>query len=329
MAVNPEEGERGAEKYLREVMGIVEEEEQKRMQQRRTRNEVRQEGTRKKEDEEGGKTRKKESEGKKRRPKPKLETVLDEEEVIICQGTFMVTKVLFFVSLSLFITSSTLLLSDYKQRDFLTLRQTVVSLPSFETPALLAKVPPLASIGSTAREVFVQVGWLGEDTWRTAEEGLLKIWERTEVVATNGAQLGSKLFKAIYKKMLVPALQWLQEPRRRVGPPQGQQQQQQGQAGHQHQQGEPGRGKEGGDKTGFPPPSAGPSSSDMEKQLAAKIAATTAYLNKEREEAETKKRKETIEEERKKTKEKLVERESSMEDFKRLQALRREAEGKR
>ena len=154
-------------------------------------------------------------------------------------------------------------------------------------------------------------------------------------------------------RMLVPALQWLQEPRRRVGPPQGQQQQQQGQAGHQHQQGEPGRGKEGGDKTGFPPPSAGidmfkkrkfrkylgtvrlyhnpfssgPSSSDMEKQLAAKIAATTAYLNKERE--ETKKRKETIEEERKKTKEKLVERESSMEDFKRLQALRREAEGKR
>ena len=156
-------------------------------------------------------------------------------------------------------------------------------------------------------------------------------------------------------RMLVPALQWLQEPRRRVGPPQGQQQQQQGQAGHQHQHGEPGRGKEGGDKTGFPPPSAGidmfkkrkfrkdlgtvrlyhnpfssgPSSSDMEKQLAAKIAATTAYLNKEREEAETKKRKETIEEERKKTKEKLVERESSMEDFKRLQALRREAEGKR
>ena len=156
-------------------------------------------------------------------------------------------------------------------------------------------------------------------------------------------------------RMLVPALQWLQEPRRRVGPPQGQQQQQQGQAGHQHQHGEPGRGKEGGDKTGFPPPSAGidmfkkrkfrkdlgtvrlyhnpfssgPSSSDMEKQLAAKIAATTAYLNKEREEAEAKKRKETIEEERKKTKEKLVERESSMEDFKRLQALRREAEGKR
>ena len=77
------------------------------------------------------------------------------------------------------------------------------------------------------------------------------------------------------------------------------------------------------------PFSSGPSSSDMEKQLAAKIAATTAYLNKEREEAETKKRKERIEEERKKTKEKLVERESSMEDFKRLQALRREAEGKR
>ena len=97
-----------------------------------------------------------------------------------------------------------------------------MSLPSFETPALLAKVPPLASIGSTAREVFVQVpllqlcfhqplfplfwmqvGWLGEDTWRTAEEGLFKIWERTEVVATNGAQLGSKLFKAIYKKYKV------------------------------------------------------------------------------------------------------------------------------
>ena len=69
----------------------------------------------------------------------------------------------------------------------------------------------------------------------------------------------------------------------------------------------------------------------MEKQMAAKIAATTAYLNKEREQTEGMKRKE-MGEERKRTKEekeKLAEKESSMDDFKRLQARRREAEGKR
>ena len=99
----------------------------------------------------------------------------------------------------------------------------------------------------------------------------------------------------------------------------------------------------------------------MEKQMKAKIAATTAYLNKEREQEEARKRKEGIEEkmgkgkmkkeeisedkrqrenmmkevekaaEEKRHKEnmKKVEKESSMEDFKRLQAQRREAEGRR
>ena len=106
---------------------------------------------------------------------------------------------------------------------------------------------------------------------------------------------------------------------------------------------------------------AGPSQAEMEKQMKAKIAATTAYLNKEREQEEARKRKEGIEEkmgkgkmkkeeisedkrqrenmmkevekaaEEKRHKEnmKKVEKESSMEDFKRLQAQRREAEGRR
>ena len=83
----------------------------------------------------------------------------------------------------------------------------------------------------------------------------------------------------------------------------------------------------------------------MEKQMKAKIAATTAYLNKEREQEEAMKRKEGIEEKMVKEKmkkekvaeekrhkgnmKKVEEKESSMEDFKRLQARRREAEGRR
>ena len=88
---------------------------------------------------------------------------------------------------------------------------------------------------------------------------------------------------------------------------------------------------------------AGLSQAEMEKQMKAKIAATTAYLNKEREQEEARKRKEEIEEKMvkgKMKKEKISEekshkenmkkeKESSMEDFKRLQAQRREAEGRR
>ena len=88
---------------------------------------------------------------------------------------------------------------------------------------------------------------------------------------------------------------------------------------------------------------AGPSQAEMEKQMKAKIAATTAYLNKEKEQEEARKRKEGIEEKMvkgKMKKEKVTEekshkesikkeKESSMEDFKRLQARRREAEGRR
>merc|ERR1712172_163903 len=99
----------------------------------------------------------------------------------------------------------------------------------------------------------------------------------------------------------------------------------------QQQQGVPDKKKDGGDKTGFPPPSAGPTNSDMEKQMAAKIAATTAYLNKEKErekerEKDLNKEREQAETRRRK---KEIEKESAMEDFKRLQARRREAEGKR
>jgi len=322
----------------------VEEKEQRREQQRKTRRkEAEQEGgARRKEAEEGGQARRRQEAKAK---KIKVEKVLVEEE-LVCQGPLIVTKLVFLVSLCLFLTSSALLLSDYKQKDSLALRQTVASLPSFEAPAMLKKLPDLTSIADTAREAFVQVGWLGEDSWAAARAGLLKLWERSELVAANGIQLGGRLAEAVYRKVLVPALQWLQEPRRRGGPDHQQQQQQQNhhqqhhqqQQGHQQQQqGGPERKKEGGAKTGFPPPSpspqpspsaGGPSRSEMEKQMAAKIAATTAYLNKEREQTEGMKRKE-MGEERKRTKEKLAEKESSMDDFKRLQARRREAEGKR
>ena len=60
----------------------------------------------------------------------------------------------FVVSLCLFLTSSALLLSDYKEKDSLALRQTVARLPSLEAPALIANLQPLTSI---AREAFVQV----------------------------------------------------------------------------------------------------------------------------------------------------------------------------
>jgi len=354
MAVKPEEGERGTEKYLREVMGIVEEKEQMR-KTRRKEVEQKEGGPKGKVGGEGGDPMRKEADVKKRKQKQKLEKVLiREEEEMVFQGPLMVTKAFFLASLCLFLTSSALLLSDYKEKDSLALRQTVARLPSLEAPALLANLQPLASI---AREAFVQVGWLGEDTWSTGKAGLLKLWERTEVVVANGSQLGGKLAEAIYRKVLVPALQWLQEPRKRGGPSQGHQQQQQQQ--QQHGQQQPDKRKGGESRTGFPPPSAGPTNSDMEKQMAAKIAATTAYLNKERErerdlnkereQAETRKRKEEqaklkekaikkeklkekeklIEKEKEIEKETLIEKESAMEDFKRLQARRREAEGKR
>jgi len=344
MAVKAEEEEeeerRRAEKYLREVMGIVEDKEQ---QRRTRRKEAEQEGgTRRKDAEEGGQTRRRQE--AKAKKKMKVEKVLvEEEELVECQqGPLIVTKAFFILSLCLFLTSSALLLSDYKQKDSLALRQTVANLPSFETPAMFAKLPPLTSIANTAREAFVQIGWLGEDSWEAAKLGLLKVWERTEVVAANGIQLGSRLAEAIYRKVLVPALQWLQEPRRRGGPshhqPQHQQHHQHQQQHQQHQQKQqevPERKKEGAEKTGFSRPSAsaggGPSRSDMEAQLARKIAATTAYLNKEREHTEDIENKQVeMKRTKKEEKEKLVEKgESSMEDFKRLQARRREAEGKR
>ena len=48
--------------------------------------------------------------------------------------------------------------------------------------------------------MLMQVGWLGEDSWSAAKAGLLKLWERTEVVVANGSQLGGKLAEAIYRK---------------------------------------------------------------------------------------------------------------------------------
>ena len=127
MSVKAEEGEeRGAEKYLREVMGVVEEKEQRREQQRKTRRkEAEQEGgARRKEAEEGGQARRRQEAKAK---KMKVEKVLVEEE-LVCQGPLIVTKLVFLVSLCLFLTSSALLLSDYKQKDSLALRQTVGTL---------------------------------------------------------------------------------------------------------------------------------------------------------------------------------------------------------
>ena len=105
------------------------------------------------------------------------------------------TQVFFAVSLCLFLTTSTLLVSDYKQRDSLALRQAVsklplnwhywdsqhcdkiqsrsnrrrsnelniiisqiASLPSFEAPAFFDNLPPFTSLTSAARETLVQVG---------------------------------------------------------------------------------------------------------------------------------------------------------------------------
>ena len=74
-----------------------------------------------KEAEEGGQARRQEAK------KMKVEKVLVEEE-IVCQGPLIVTKLFFLASLCLFLTSSALLLSDYKQKDSLALRQTVGTL---------------------------------------------------------------------------------------------------------------------------------------------------------------------------------------------------------
>merc|ERR1719266_869675 len=67
---------------------------------------------------------------------------------------------------------------------------------------------------------------------------------------------------------------------------------------HQGEQshGEAGTRRGDGEKTGFPPQATGPSQAEMEKQMKAKIAATTAYLNKEREQEEARKRKEEMKE---------------------------------
>merc|ERR1711974_458545 len=75
MAVKPEEGERGAEKYLREVMGVVEEKEQQRKTRRK---EAEQEGGKRSNgcQTRGGQARKQEEEVKKRRQKLKVEKVL-------------------------------------------------------------------------------------------------------------------------------------------------------------------------------------------------------------------------------------------------------------
>merc|ERR1712210_437838 len=106
------------------------------------------------EDEEEGDGTRRRSKQEAKAKKMKEEKVLVEEE-LVCQGPLVVTKLVFLVSLCLFLTSSALLLSDYKQKDSLALRQTVASLHSFEAPAMIAKLPALTSIADTAREAFV------------------------------------------------------------------------------------------------------------------------------------------------------------------------------
>merc|ERR1712107_734922 len=252
-----------------------------------------------------GVERKQKSQGQ----KPMLRKVSVQEEVeLLCQVPLMITKVFFAVSLRLFLTTSTLLVSDYKQKDSLALRQAMASLPSFEAPAFFANLPPFTSVTNVARETLVQVGWLGEDTWLGTKEGLNNLWsrsgqgldklfERTKMVVNDGVRLGGRVVEAVYKKLLVPALKWLQEPRRRGAPPPGHQDgPQKGEQSH----GEAGTRRGDGEKTGFPPQTTGPSQAEMEKQMKAKIAATTAYLNKEREHKEIMKKEE---------------KESSMEDF--------------
>jgi len=244
--------------------------------------------------------------------------------------------VFFAVSLCLFLTTSTLLVSDYKQKDSLALRQAMASLPSFEALAFFANLPPFTSVTNAARETLVQVGWLGEDTWLGAKAGLNDLWsrsgqgldklcERTKMVVNDGVRLGGRVVEAVHKKLLVPALKWLQEPRRRGAPP----------PGHQHgppkdhqdeqSHGEAGTRRGDGEKTGFPPKTTGPSQAEMEKQMKAKIAATTAYLNKEREQEEARKRKEGMEE--KMVKEKMK-KEKLLEDKRQRENMMKEAEEK-
>merc|ERR550534_1602080 len=137
-----------------------------------------------------GVERKQKSQGQ----KPMLRKVsVHEEEELLGQGPFMITKVFFAVSLCLFLTTTTLLVSDYKQKDSLALRRAMASLPNFEAPAFFANLPPFTSVTNAARETLVQVGWLGEDTWLAAKAGINDLWSR----------------------LLVPALKWLQEPRRK------------------------------------------------------------------------------------------------------------------
>ena len=77
--------------------------------------------------------------------------------------------------------------------------------------------------------------------WSRSDEGLDKLFDRTKMVVNDGVRLGGRVVEAVYKKsvlsafatswliedllirLLVPALKWLQEPRRRGVPPPGHQ----------------------------------------------------------------------------------------------------------
>ena len=79
------------------------------------------------------------------------------------------------------------------------------------------------------------------DLWSRSGQGLDKLCERTKMVVNDGVRLGGRVVEAVYKKsvllafatswlikdllirLLVPALKWLQEPRRRGMPPPGHQ----------------------------------------------------------------------------------------------------------
>ena len=79
------------------------------------------------------------------------------------------------------------------------------------------------------------------DLWSRSDQGLDKLCDRTKMVVNDGARLGGRVVEAVYKKsvllafatswliedllirLLVPALKWLQEPRRRGAPPPGHQ----------------------------------------------------------------------------------------------------------
>jgi len=268
-----QEGEE--ERYLRQVMGIVEEQEWSKERQR-------------------VKRVKKKSACKEAKPGVEVEDVP--------QGAWGVTKVVFLLSLCLCLSSSLVVFSDYKGADTLSLRHMMV-----RGPHLVAMLDTITtrSLATAAKEGFVQLGEVGDRAAREVVVGLGELKRRLEEVAVQASELGLKVAKAVHKKLILPALDWLQQPRRRpAGPPPPPPPLSQPQP--QNQKSSTSQPKTNEEQAGFP----SPQKPDIRKEMATKIAATTAFLKRREEEDQKHKDAE----------------EDKIREFKMLQARRREAE---